>query len=195
MLRSHPKLTYWQFAWVHFERTTGNGEPTLDLTCSLTHSRTFTSVGLAPLCAPSKNREKRIFLPLSSRASCNCRQLVTHRYSLKMKDLSRNMHTRTHSSTVKYLWLTTCNVNANERLYCSWLGNDQGFFPTFFKMDSDFFTFQLLNKSVCEPSLTTEDCMLKMSVFYSKVREKNVKNLGGGCMHIKLTYQWYLLYI
>ena len=40
-------------------------------------------------------------------------------------------------------------VNASEREDCSWLGSDQGVFPAFFKMDSDFFTFQLLNKTVC----------------------------------------------
>lgn len=65
----------------------------------------------------------------------------------------------------------------------------KAFFPTFFKMDSDFFTFQLLNKSVCKPSLTTEDFMLKILF---KKEGKNVKNLEGnnnGCMHIKLTYQ------
>lgn len=57
--------------------------------------------------------------------------------------------TRTHTHRVTHIPKpTTYNVNASEREDCSWLRSDQGVFPAFFKMDSDFFTFQLLSETV-----------------------------------------------
>lgn len=112
----------------------------------------------------------------------------------EIQEFSRHMHPHTQkNSQIPMTNNLQCPVNASERQHCSWLGNDQGVFPAFFKMDSDFFTFQLLNKAVCETSLTTEVFMFKMSVFHSKVQ--NNKFWQKWLLHVKFSYWCYLFYI
>lgn len=63
-------------------------------------------------------------------------------------ELSISKHVRTHTLKQSNTYDRLRPVDASERVDCSWLGSDQGVFPAFFEMDSDFFTFRLFNKTV-----------------------------------------------
>lgn len=115
---------------------------------------------------------------------CEIQESMTSELSI-----SKHTHTRAHIQTNSDTYThqnsripatsnLQCPANASEREDCSRLGSDQGVFPAFPKMDSDFFTFQLFNKTVCplcaakrmkagsqQPSLCS-----KMSFFNSKVK-------------------------